>query len=101
MSHTKGPWAVEDGEIVADGFVIGAVYGADDFPCHEAADGEEEECHANARLVAAAPCLLAALEAALAHFGWLMDKGALTREEEPVLEQIRAAIRKARGEEGL
>mgnify|MGYP001607014281 CR=1 FL=1 len=46
--HTAGPWKIEDGEILpGDGVVsLGTVYGV--------------ECAANARLIAAAPELLAA-----------------------------------------
>lgn len=82
---TAGPWEEEpcDGEyyVRAPGRVV-------------AQDILSED---DARLIAAAPELLAACEAGDSHFGWLMDRGALTREEEPVLAQIRAAIAKARG----
>ncbi len=49
------------------------------------------------RLLAAAPDLLAACEAALAHFGGLMGCGALTREEEAPLAALRSAVAKAGG----
>lgn len=68
--HTAGPWKVDGGELIAadpdDGgaWVIGQVYGADDYPCPEA--DIDEECKANARLIAAAPDLLAALRALVA-----------------------------------
>ena len=55
--HTPGPWTVNDGEIVGGGFVLGMVYGAISDV------GSDHECHANARLIAAAPDLLAALKA--------------------------------------
>jgi len=47
----------------------------------------EEECEANAKLIAAAPELLEACKQAL---DWLEDEGA------PVAEQLRAAIAKAK-----
>lgn len=41
--------------------------------------------------------LLAACEGAYEHFAWLLSHGAVTREEEPHIEALRAAIAKARG----
>ena len=62
MKHTPGPWEVdkETGEIIARESVLGIIYGADDFPCCE--EDIDEECRANAYLIAAAPDLLEALE---------------------------------------
>jgi hypothetical protein len=63
QTHTPGPWEVnlETGEITANGpVVLGTIYGADDFPCNE--NDITEECNANARLIAAAPELLDALQ---------------------------------------
>ena len=61
--HTPGPWKVdlETGEITAAGFILGTIYGADDFPCYEE-DKEDfsAECKANARAIEAVPDLLAA-----------------------------------------
>lgn len=68
--HTRGPWTVdlETGEIEAQGAVIGTIYGADDYPCCE--EDIDEECKANARLIAAAPDMLQALWSVL---GWAGD----------------------------
>lgn len=64
--HTPGPWRVEDGELLAGGdsgaVVLGSIHGADDYPCCE--EDIDAECKANARLIAAAPDLLALLEEA-------------------------------------
>ncbi len=92
MKHTPGPWEVdlENGEITAKGpVVIGTIYGADDFPCNE--DDIAEECKANACLVATAPELLAACEAAL-RLAEEMSEGDLYN-------QIKKAIAKAKGEQ--
>lgn len=68
-NHTPGPWAQDesdDMEIIADvGAVICRVYTAVDFPCVEDSDAAavELQAQANARLIAAAPVLLAALTA--------------------------------------
>lgn len=71
MSHTPGPWrqvrrsatiAIES----ADGDILGEVYGKTTRP--------ETEWHANARLIAASPCLLAKLDQAVATITMLMDE---------------------------
>ena len=59
---------------------------------------EDSESTANAHLIAAAPEMAEALEKAVAHFGYLMDCGALTREDGEPLEAMRAALARARGE---
>ncbi len=64
--HTPAPWNVDldTGEIISGGnggfAVIGTIYGADNFPCNE--KDVEEECKANASLIASAPELLEALQ---------------------------------------
>ena len=73
MSHTPGPWEVDDSGTVtaANGAHIAAVSNLDDFPCADA-DGMhpeqredvEAEYRANATLIASAPALLKALELA-------------------------------------
>jgi hypothetical protein len=56
---TPGLWRIEDGEVIADGpdgpAILGHVYGVGDFPCLD--DDIDEECKANARLIAAAPLM--------------------------------------------
>lgn len=56
--HTPGPWTLKVNEIIADGSVIGTIYGAEGYR-----DECYEECQANAHLAAAAPDLLAVVEA--------------------------------------
>ncbi len=70
-AHTAGPWgADEDGDVFAhDGAVhIAHVLVADEFPCLES-DAQiqraQDECEANARLIAAAPLMLETLRAVL------------------------------------
>lgn len=75
MSHTPGPWTVECDE--SGVFVLmGPLKGEDEYLAVYAApiDGEASSRRvADARLIAAAPDLLAAADAALA----LMDEGGL------------------------
>ena len=111
MSHTPGPWTVDDDEIVAgEVHVVCFGHDYDDYggfhgrwprpKGHRAryADGQYEimkaEADANARLIAAAPDLLAALEAA-----WPGLSGqSYERPISEVWEQARSAIAKAKGE---
>lgn len=87
--HTPGPWQYKDGSIVAgtgDGehesvaLILGLVR-------------LEGEWEANARLIAAAPDLLQALE-----FCETVIRGDLTTQREGALRISRAAIAKATGE---
>ena len=68
MAHTPGPWTVEsDGTSVSMGGQVVIVAPAPD-------GASQEEMRANARLIAAAPALLAALrELRVAYFesGWI------------------------------
>lgn len=61
--HTPGPWVRADYDpylIEREGAPICVVHDASDFPCWDGPeDVLEDECEANARLVAAAPDLLA------------------------------------------
>jgi hypothetical protein len=66
VKHTPGPWEVDDcGNVCGEGAALATVFGAEDFPClpEEDYDAVNVECAANARLMAAAPELLAALRA--------------------------------------
>lgn len=96
--HTPEPWVVdEDGTVTqADsGAHIAVVSQEDDFPCLEEDEREEAraECKANARLIAAAPELLEALEKALRESGC---DGDLCMHDWH--DDARAALAKARGE---
>lgn len=96
MSHTPGPWRAENDDptflILGEDRVYIAEVGL---------PGVEME--SNARLIAAAPDLLAALERCLAaedsYFGmksYVVDQGPYIREIDLADEQARAAIAKAR-----
>jgi len=102
--HTKGPWAVDLGYELYDGSIHPMIIFTDDgrgngveIPSRD--DYEREwrntEAHANARLIAAAPDLLEALEAVIAAH----DVGVL---DDPIGwsaadTAARAAIAKAKG----
>lgn len=97
--HTPGPWEVDDcGNICGGGAALAAVYGAEDFPClpEEDYDAVNVECAANARLMAAAPDLLAACEKALEF--WHSDHPNDTGEAMDAREFIRRAVARAKGE---
>ncbi len=93
-THTPGPWTIsgthhsigiapDDGK--SDG--LASVFGC----------GPQAE--ANARLIAAAPELLSALEAAYNAIAWDIPGGNLSdQEEDALLDVIREALRKAKGE---
>ena len=87
MSHTPGPWRYA-GRSVAGAFHIGPEEGYSVGIIHHSPDGE-----ANARLVAAAPDLLAALEECQAE---IHIECGLT--DYPSCIRARAAIAKAKGE---
>lgn len=93
MEHTPGPWETCQGRrkhrearFITAGFdrYVGKVYGHDDQPVE-----------ANARLIAAAPDLLAACEAALQALLTMPSSYGQDQIEVPALE---AALAKARGE---
>lgn len=98
MSHTPGPWAVGDKRGVWAGPVVMANDGQRGvaFVC-----GESD---ANARLIAAAPDLLAACEALCDRLtGWMDETAAddddRERQDEAALDMADAAIAKAEGRE--
>jgi hypothetical protein len=110
MTHTLGIWFVDEDEsdftVSTDhGQQICRVLSADDFPCLE--EGTEEhmndEARANARLIAAAPDLLAALRDAAETIDSLDKQGGTLVHPTPrqLIDAtnvvIRAAIAKAEG----
>jgi hypothetical protein len=85
MTHTPGPWGIRSRDV--GGFVVGPT--GDFLPAAIIPKNKREaaEVHANARLIAAAPDMLAALKK--------MRPSILNRK---TLAQIDAAIAKAEGE---
>jgi hypothetical protein len=106
---TPGPWAWTGERVVAaDGFVVASADGPHILPDYRERLGvshwaqapgrayverDEQEVEANARLIAAAPCLLAALEKAMRESGCDGDLCAHEWHD-----AARAALAKARGE---
>jgi hypothetical protein len=92
-SFTPGPWNIFKGiwelEIEADGIAI----------CDLCQRGDEEQELANARLIAAAPDLLEALEFMLSVFNETYPDVADDEEDREAWAKARAAIKKATGEE--
>lgn len=76
QAHTPAPWEYEEDDAIVyaggGSLPIASVYEADDFPClgdDPARQAEtQQECAANARLIAAAPGLLALAEKVAEHF---------------------------------
>jgi hypothetical protein len=62
--HTPGPWTIdsETSELEGGGYVLGLVYGGEDYPCEAETPEQLKTCQANARLIAAAPDILEALK---------------------------------------
>lgn len=94
--HAPGPWTAQGLAIVAsDRSFVGRVY-------PWCADPQDAECaKGNARLIAAAPELLEALELAVQHYNeWASAELPHDLDEErlPWLAPARAAIAKAKGE---
>lgn len=95
--HTPGPWYIQHNtqfwEVRAstpDGW---GLWLGDS--CASSCDGDMPLGEANARLMAAAPCLLAACKYALARF--MHGPEAITNPNDPIMSDLRAAITKAEG----
>ena len=90
--HTPGPWSVQDGDRVF-GYSTGKPYSH----CLHEGIGYKTEREANARLIAAAPELLAALENAANVLAGIATGDLKTiGKDSPALAQARAAIAKAK-----
>ncbi len=92
MTHTPGPWAIEGK------FVKEEATRYQDFICKEP-EGfyqNDDKWKANARLIAAAPDLLAALEEAIELFD--QDDNDLTLAGKRIVSRWRATVEKATGE---
>lgn len=93
--YTPGPWRVNGPQLSGTISVTSAHDGAVAVMIQHEVEGRAFPTEANARLIAAAPDLLAALESVLKHFDpWSMPGS----DGERVVIEARAAIAKARGE---
>ncbi len=101
LSHTPGPWHC--GTLRETGINAGIDVDADNnsnlaLVHHEPLDRDSGETKANARLIAAAPDLLAALEGLLADIAEYQTINKLGGEKNHWQVQARAAIAKATGQ---
>lgn len=120
MKHTPGPWRSAGGAVYAGEVYVaqaqaeswrdvvdklGAADVVPDSPGsingygHALHGDGAEEAWANARLISAAPEMLAALIQVSAMLADMDDRSELTAEDRELRSAIRAAIRKAEGEE--
>lgn len=81
MQHTKGPWGCDE--------ATGIVYTLDGSAVQTGGAGCAEEFQANARLIAAAPELLASLKEVLADASWELER--------PIIKRAEAIIAKCEG----
>ena len=96
MRHTPGKWEVIGGTGYQHQIGIGIKFKDGSIDPIGAAYGSGKAAMANARLIAAAPDLLDALEDAMAWFANLDDWSGVG---DPDIEKYRAAIQKATGAE--
>lgn len=74
MPHTPGPWKVHDRWYIGtDGEGIRTCTHAEVKCCVNVPASDEEQHEANARLIAAAPALLAACKESIGHVGHTLD----------------------------
>ena len=103
--HTPGPWTYESDHthrqfnIRMLGHLIGTrhICTVNDLPPHVLANRDQSTAEANARLIAAAPAMLAALDRAEAFISGFEDDDTQEGVTE-MLAAIRAALANARGE---
>ena len=93
VNHTPGPWSyggsveqVWGGVIESCGYHVASAHGKND-----------DECKANAHLIAAAPEMLEALKAAIANSDANIGPYGRTSEAQAVYDQVSDAIDKAEG----
>ena len=102
MNHTPGPWTYSDEHAICERSITNN--GPENYPLAVAKHGDPKKLLANARLLAAAPELLAALYDALPYVeDVLSDPAQLACFKSGVVQRhakaIRAAIAKAEGEQ--
>lgn len=89
-AHTPAPWKVCEDYINVYAPETDTAITNQDHICAP----DQDEAEANARLIAAAPCLLEALEKAL----WMIESNEGTSDEnDAIVDACRAAIAKAKG----
>lgn len=100
--HTPGPWSVREGQLVGNGRCLALVLGADDFPDLPAdrLDEPTAEAHANARLIALAPQVLADAREFLRHACRPGDDGVYDDRFDAARDRLRATILKIDGVKG-
>lgn len=100
-SHTPGPWEIGEEQFGAQVMVFAGEREVADCG-HNFSDCGNEEDRANARLIAAAPELLAALDRLLEtvedEMVGLIDRKTIRARKVANITEARAAIRAARGE---
>ena len=99
-AHTPGPWRTKTGPGWHDTYIVGELVGAHEPTIATVRVHNNQQHHmANARLIAAAPELLAALEVLLPMFAdWHSEFPQHVGDKEaPALQNARAAIAKATG----
>ena len=101
--HTPGPWKVlehswSDTSIVAEGFDHGICLLDINYATEESQEADEAQMAANARLIAAAPDLLAVLQTIVRVADGRQISGNLILDENsPLMDAARDAINKATG----
>jgi hypothetical protein len=96
--HTPGPWAVSAVPMSKTLYPTMVVTASDGRALETVAHVSGEAVYANARLIAAAPCLLAAARALLSLDDAMMTgKGVDVEVEESARDALRTAILKAEG----
>lgn len=94
-NHTPGPWEIDDAAF--DGLDIVSPQGRVAM-LNDGEPGEDTSIWANARLIAAAPDMLAALEALMRWETSALDAEQAAALMDEVCDMARAAIAKAKGE---
>jgi hypothetical protein len=97
--HTPGPWKLTEETTIGRPCITGRIGLIAMLAVHDVGDAEWDADTANARLIAAAPDLLAACEAVLSNLDHLSDVWGQEGVTRTVQDRLRAAIAKAKGGE--
>lgn len=101
-AHTAGPWEASDRGDYGDFDGNSNVITADDRRIAVVQNSGTEEADANARLIAAAPCMAAALDVMIEKYAELADSGDcgnLDSKSDPEVITARDILAKATGEQ--